>query len=59
MLKHYWRSAQRSQQWESASKQQRDEPLLDKAMRGDPEACGILGGILVIGVFVVIYKLFK
>jgi hypothetical protein len=40
------------------SKQQ-DEPILDRAMRGDPEVCSILGGLLVIGLFVVIYKLAK
>ncbi len=59
MLKHYWRAAQRSQQWQSISKQQQEEPVFDRAMRGDPQACAILGGLLVIGVFVVIYRLSK
>jgi len=35
------------------------EPLFDKVMRGDPEACSILGGLLLLGVFVVVYRLMK
>lgn len=55
MFKHFSRQLSRSQRWQSASRQ--DEPLLDQVMRGDPKACSILGGLLVIGVFVLIYKL--
>ena len=58
MIKNFLRASQRSQRWKSLSKQQ-DEPILDRAMRGDPEVCSILEGLLVIGVFVVIYKLAK
>ena len=36
-----------------------EEPLLDRAMRGDPKACLILGGLLLVGVFVVAYRLLK
>jgi hypothetical protein len=57
MFKHFAREASRSQRWQSASKQ--EEPLLDRAMRGDPKACSILGGLLLVGVFVVVYKLLK
>lgn len=57
MFRHMARQAARSQRWQSASKQ--EEPLLDKVMRGDPEACSILGGLLVVGLFVVAYKLLK
>jgi hypothetical protein len=35
------------------------EPLLDSVMRGDPRACSILGGLLLVGMFVVVYKLLK
>jgi len=57
MFKSFSRQLSRSQRWQSASRQ--DEPLLDRAMRGEPKACTILGGLLVVGVFVVIYKLRK
>lgn len=57
MFKGYARRAARSQAWQSASKQ--DEPLLDRVMRGEPQACSILGGLLVVGLFVVVYKLLK
>jgi len=55
VFKNFSRQLSRSQRWQSASKQ--DEPLLDRAMRGDPKACSILGGLLVVGVFVLVYKL--
>jgi hypothetical protein len=55
MFKNFSRQLSRSQRWQSASKQ--EEPLLDRAMRGDPKACSILGGLLVVGVFVLVYKL--
>jgi hypothetical protein len=32
---------------------------LDRVMRGEPQACSILGGALIIGLFVVVYKLMK
>jgi len=57
MFKSITRQAARSQRWQAAAKQ--EEPLLDRVMRGDPEACSILGGLLVVGIFVVIYKLSK
>jgi hypothetical protein len=57
MLKEIGRQASRSQRWQSASRQ--EEPLLDRAMKGDPTACSILGGLLLVGVFVVAYKLLK
>lgn len=57
MFRGIARQAARSQRWQSSTKQ--EEPLLDRVMRGDPEACSILGGLLVIGVFFVIYKLSK
>lgn len=57
MLGKFGRQVSRSQRWQSASKQ--DEPLLDRAMKGDPQACSILGGLLLVGIFVVVYKLLK
>jgi hypothetical protein len=57
MFKHFARQLSRSQRWQSTSQQ--EEPLLDRAMKGDPQACSILGGLLLIGVFVVAYKLLK
>jgi hypothetical protein len=57
MFRNMARQAARSQRWQSASKQ--EEPLLDKVMRGDLETCSILGGVLVVGLFVVVYKLLK
>jgi hypothetical protein len=51
------RQASRSQRWQASTQQ--EEPLLDRALRGDPEACGILGGLLVLGLFVAAYKLMK
>jgi hypothetical protein len=55
MFKDFARQAQRSQRWQSASKQ--EEPLLDRAMRGDPTVCSILGGLVLVGIVVVVYKL--
>jgi hypothetical protein len=57
MFRDYARRASRSHHWQSASKQ--EEPLLDRVMRGDPKACSILGGLLIVGTFVVVYKLLK
>jgi hypothetical protein len=57
MLRNALRQGARSQRWQAASKQ--EEPLLDKVMRGDPEACTMLGGGLVVLVFVVVYRLLR
>jgi hypothetical protein len=57
MFKDFSRQVSRSQRWQTASKQ--EEPLLDRAMRGDPTVCSILGGVLLIGIFVVVHKLLK
>ena len=57
MFRHFAREASRSQRWQSASKQ--EEPLLDRVMNGDPVACSILGGLLLVGVFVVVCKLLR
>jgi hypothetical protein len=57
MFKDFARQASRSQRWQSASQQ--EEPLLDRVMKGDPKACSILGGLLLIGTFVVVYRLLK
>jgi hypothetical protein len=57
MFRNFAREASRSQRWQSASKQ--EEPLLDRVMNGDPVACSILGGVLLVGVFVVVCKLLK
>jgi len=55
MIRGILQQAAQSQRWQTASKQ--EEPLLDRAMRGDPEACSILGGLLIVGLFVAAYKL--
>ena len=55
MFKDFARQAQRSQRWQAASKQ--EEPLLDRAMRGDPTVCSILAGLVLVGIVVVVYKL--
>ena len=57
MFKDFARQASRSQRWQSTSQQ--EEPLLDRAMRGDPTVCSILGGVLLVGIFVVVHKLLK
>jgi hypothetical protein len=57
MFRNFAREASRSQRWQTASKQ--EEPLLDRVMNGDPAACSILGGVLLVGVFVVVCKLLK
>ena len=57
MIRGILRQAAQSQRWQTASKQ--EEPLLDRAMRGEPEACSILGGLLIVGLCVVAYTLKK
>ncbi len=57
MFKDFARQASRSQRWQAASKQ--EEPLLDRAMRGDPQACSILGGLLLVAIFFAVYTLRK
>jgi len=57
MFGRFARQAARSQRWQASTKQ--DEPLLDRALRGDPEACTVLGGLLVLGLFIAAWKLMK
>ena len=57
MFRDFARQAARSQRWQSLSKEQ--EPLLDRAMRGDPTVCSILGAVVLVGVFFVAHKLLK
>lgn len=58
MFRNFSRELSRSQRWQTASKQQ-EEPLLDRVMNGDPTACSILGGLLLLGAFLVVCKLLK